>query len=682
MDLATHLGYQYVHGENIGRVEHYTASFIRLIVDTCLFTSLVVPNGSTEGVSKLIRHPNDEKLRSAILNIVGRDFDEIIQRNRLDSMLNGVLLNAAFCLLADKDSFWIQGSVLNSKAPITPLEATANESVRSVMNDLQNTIKHRVDSSWQASQREKILQRSLGQQMWDGLLESFLPPTQMWRYIPSVSMDHFSMATSAIPSFEERYPLLSGFMENENRLELVQCIVPILEWHKLLFSIFQNNELTRDESQKMTNVDVLSRLPTEEEQERGQRVLHNFCKAFNRSFPIVDLIFECNKNVFLTEDGEVDLKMTGTPNPMSPDTPIFFSLPNATKVGKEIDAQAYCTIQLLLYLHRIHEGALGIGNARQEQRGGGGGPAAAAREPQIAPDVILPVVSCDTPTRTLRQKLIFYSRQQYLIPLLTTFSSVKEATLEYDFPAIQNYLRSGVLGGKQSTRLHIKHYQYQGDIRAVGGVSKISSRIPQVPVSDSTMQLIFAEVDTQARIIALMSKLEIVVNFITTVGGSSVKGMELEKILLRDYVIETLQIPAEDWDEASPPTLNEHIRLCHLRSLFMGLEEKMGDNDIPSKYTEDLVPGNRDELQKRLDLDPGNYSRIVLPVLRDLLQTQLSGKAIENELDPGFDLKDMLSLKIDDDDDYAWFDDNFPDGLFEVRHSQALYEFLASRTKS
>ena len=686
MDLATHLGYQFVHGENVGRVEHYTATFIRLIVNSCLFTSLVIPNGSPEGVSKLIRHPNDDKLRNAMMNIVGRDFDDLVQRNRLDSMLTGVLLNAGFCLITDKSKFWIPGNFLCSKEPITPLEKVANEAVRAVMTDIQNTIKHRVDSSWQASQREKILQRSLGQEMWDGLLESFLPPTQIWRYIPPVSMDHFTMATSSIDSFEERYPLLGGFMENENRLELVQCIIAILEWHRLLFSVFQNNELTREQARDITNADVLKRLHTEEEHERGQRVLHNFCKAFNQSFPIVDLIYECKENKFLTENGEVDLSMSGVATPMSPETPIFFSLPNATEAGQGIDTPTYCTIQLLLYLHRIHEGALGIGNERQQRRRreeGGDGPAAAARPgTEIAPDVILPVISCDTPTRTLRQKLILYGRQQDLIPLLTTFSSVKEGTLEYDFPAIQNYLRSGVLGGKQSTRLYIKQYQYQGDLRAIGGVGRINSRVPQSVVSDSILQLILTEVDTQNRITELMSKLEIVVQFVTTVGGSAVRGMELERTMLRDYAIDTLQIPADDWDKAVPASVNEHIRLCHLRSLFMSLEEKMsGTDEVPQMYQEELLPSAKDELLKHLDLNPGNYAKTVVPTLRDFIRNELVGKGVQNPLDPELNFKIIFADKIESDEDYEWFDGHFPD-LFMMKNCVALYDLLASRTKS
>ena len=655
MDLVTHLGYGYVRGEYVQRIEHYTVSFIRLIVHTCLFMSLVLPNGSPEGVSKLFRHPNDEKLRDTMMTVVGRDFDEIIHRNRLDCLLNGVLLNATFYLLTEKASFWVQGSALTSKQPITPLEKVTNESVRHVINDLQTTIQHRIDSSWQSSQRETILQRALGQQIWDELSESDLRPTQMWKYIPSVRLDHFVMSTSGIPSFEERYPLLNGFLENENRFELVQCIVPILEWHNLLFSVFQNTELTRDQAQRITNADVLSLLPTQKEQKRGQRVLRNFCNAFNQAFPIVDLIFECNKNLFLTEDGEVDLKMTGSPNPMTPATPIFFSLPNATKVGKEIDAQAHCTVQLLIYLHRIHEGALAVGG-----------------EPNITA-----VISNNTATHALRQKLIFYTRQQDLIPLLTTFSSPSESSsLQYDFLAIENSLRARVFGGIQRTRLDIKHYQYKGDVRAaVGGMGEIHSQISQVPVSEFIMHLIFTEVNTRACVIALMSKIKIVLQFISTLRKSSVKRLELEKILLRDYATEVLQILPEDWDEVSPPSVNEHIRLCHLQDL----EEKLGvHHEISSNYTEGLVAAHRDELQKHFAVNRGKYLHIVLPVLRDLLQTQLSGKKVENELDPHLDLKEMLELKIDDDDDYGWFDQNFPVGLFEVRHSQAVFDFLSS----
>lgn len=85
--------------------------------------------------------------------------------------------------------------------------------------------------------------------------------------------------------------------------------------------------------------------------EEGQRLLANYCSAFNASFPLVAFLYECNPNPFLTDDGQVDLsggKRGGDDVCMGPHTTVNFSLPTA--FHGETEAAGLCSIRLLTTL--------------------------------------------------------------------------------------------------------------------------------------------------------------------------------------------------------------------------------------------------------------------------------------------------------------------------------------------
>jgi hypothetical protein len=189
------------------------------------------------------------------------------------------------------------------------------------------------------------------------------------------------------------------------------------------------------------------------------------------------------------------------------------------------------------------------------------------------------------------------------------------------------------------------------------------------------MQLICNEVDTHNRIIRLLSNLEVIVNFVTRIGGQQVKEMEIGKTLVMDYALKTLQMDEADWMEASTPTVNEHIRLCHLSNVFMRLQEQMTGSpldDIPDEYRLELEESHKEELRKAIESDQEKFLGIVLPNLHGFLTNRLVGERWDAELP----LKDLLSYVIADNDDADWYDDNFPE-VFSLKHSVSLFQYLS-----
>eukprot|EP00004_Rigifila_ramosa_P001109 TRINITY_DN1107_c0_g1_i3.p1 TRINITY_DN1107_c0_g1~~TRINITY_DN1107_c0_g1_i3.p1 ORF type:complete len:6204 (+),score=1430.96 TRINITY_DN1107_c0_g1_i3:1580-18613(+) len=208
------------------------------------------------------------------------------------------------------------------------------------------------------TQRAAEIRLILGDGAWQRLLESenfATAPSDriLWRKREAVSYAHFQRMYSVLSDAKNEYPLLHAFLAVETTLPIVQYAADILAWHAILFEIFPNNVLTREEAAQITNQQAIERLP-ERDRPQAQAVLARFCEGFNRALPRIEFLYECQANPFRSRDGTaVDLSGTGTGNvQMGPDTPISFSLPSM--VQGETDAQGLCTIQLLNLLQNSH----------------------------------------------------------------------------------------------------------------------------------------------------------------------------------------------------------------------------------------------------------------------------------------------------------------------------------------
>ena len=302
---------------------------------------------------------------------------------------------------------------------------------------------------------------------------------------------------------------------------------------------------------------------------------------------------------------------------MSPDQPVSFSLPRREGVSGETAAPPLCTLRLLEELQAIHNrvverlsvflsaAAAGGGaaaapaagpHAVEETKGDDAPPpgdAAAAAEAPVAAVVaqdaldemgLAPQLSYTTPGRVRRRKLIYYDRRRHLLPLLNVHAVQglgigSGHVLDFDLGKIEAAVAETVLGDKGPIYVAIRNYSYAGEMNKAGRMAKLPSRIPQEPLPPSIIKTIRAEVDTQARLSWLMAQLEGCLNFVLNVGGAAVKAIDGD-VMLRDYVTETLMVPLEEWDRVSTRTLTDNVRLRHLQSLFMSLEESLRGNPV------------------------------------------------------------------------------------------------------
>ena len=196
----------------------------------------------------------------------------------------------------------------------------------------------------------------------------------------------------------------------------------------------------------------------------------------------------------------------------------------------------------------------------------------------------VPRISYSTPSAVRKRRLILYNREMHLLPLLhvhaeQSLSLGNGTVLDYDLAKIEAGLRETVLVDKAPIYTACRIYAYAGDMHKAGRLSALGARIPQDALPPSILTTIRTEVDTQARLTWLMMQLEGCLNFVLNVGGSTVKSIDGNTRLV-DYVTETLMVPLTEWEEYSTNTLSDNVQLRHLQSLFMSLEECLGENPV------------------------------------------------------------------------------------------------------
>jgi len=153
-----------------------------------------------------------------------------------------------------------------------------------------------------------------------------------------------------------------------------------------------------------------------------------------------------------------------------------------------------------------------------------------------------------------------------------------------------------------------------------------------------------------------------------------VQDEEEGDLLLEKYILETLLVEPSRWSELSTPAISQQIKIKHIQSLFMGLEERsMSDplDAVALKYRDSL----EEPLQEALDFIfltlPPTDSSILLTAIRNFATEQLcSGNWSANAI-----LKEYLLYSAPELEECSWFVESFPDVL-ELRHSYALYHKL------
>jgi hypothetical protein len=355
---------------------------------------------------------------------------------------------------------------------------------------------------------------------------------------------------------------------------------------------------------------------------------------------------------------------------MGPAVAVAFSLPSV--IAGEQDANGLCTVQLLNTLADAH-------NELLEQMHVSGGQAG---------DDALMQLSYQTPYEVARRMLISYDPSRNLAPLLVAFRRHDDADADaddadtdaeahamgaFDFGRIERELVHRVLAHARPLAVAAHHFQYRGEVQRTGRLSRLRQRMPQRPLPDAVLTAVWEEVDTQQRASQLLALLEQAIGFLSAPLAPSADAGAAAEQPLGGYVQEALLVSAEAWEELRTPSIERHVRLCHLQSLFMALEEGSPSGALERvslRYREPLTA----ELEAALD-DARLRPATLLPILNDLMLTQLA----EGTWPADAQLKMYLSYADADLADAEWYEAAFPYAL-ELRHTCACYVHVRARS--
>ena len=122
-------------------------------------------------------------------------------------------------------------------------------------------------------------------------------------------------------------------------------------------------------------------------------------------------------------------------------------------------------------------------------------------------------VHAQTPQGLLRRRLITYSQDRDLLPLLFEFSKQSldgDCTdLDYDYGGLESALAGRLLSGKRPLALQVRHYLYAGEARARGGLAALQALVPQAPALPAAVaDALRGELDTREQVVMLLGLLE------------------------------------------------------------------------------------------------------------------------------------------------------------------------------
>jgi hypothetical protein len=406
---------------------------------------------------------------------------------------------------------------------------------------------------------------------------------------------------------------------------------------------------------------------------------------------------------------------TGEPQRMSPETSVLFSLPSM--VAGAQDADGLCTLQLCNVLSAAHNELMDVLLA-----------SSANLMPRAArgTDTALPTISYLSSAEVMREQLLSYSSTRDLLPLLAAHrregahhgagpakvvddddeeegkdeakgkggkgeggkgegkgdggkgdggkvgrkTSPTLPHSSFDLHAIEASLAHSVLGRATQLVVHVHHFEYQGNLLRTGKMSMLKERVPQRPLPPALLQTICLELDTAQLQQALLGLLEQAVAFLSALGQESSAEQPL-----REYVLHTLLVPDEVWKQASSHSVEQHVCLCHVQSLFVALEEGQPDalERVHPKYREPLPAG----LAQVLRADVRLRRSVLLPVLHEFLTTQL----VEGSWPADASLKQYLTFTDPDLEDAEWYAGAFPEQL-SLCHAVALHAALTAADES
>jgi hypothetical protein len=516
----------------------------------------------------------------------------------------------------------------------------------------------------------------------------------LWRSRESISFTSFERAFNLRASNRTSYPVIATVLKYVDSLPLIRYGADILAWQAIVFRVMKADSITRDEASKISNGDIIAKLP-ESERANATQVLQKYCIAFNATIAIGSskdnraILRECAENIFISrETGAVDLSCAGLNDSMSPDTSIAFTLPSTLKERNEfLDPRALCTVFILSTIQDLQKNIVDAllnpplpeENATAEDGVGGGG-ISSTESLLVKPNAAsanfkVPTTTYMTPYGLICRRLMSFHRESQLMPSVYTYAKQntdfgRGQLLGFDFQRIEADLRDELLPSAQYFALAIREFAFKGEITSTGALSALSQRIAQEDLPPSVLDQIWEEIDTETRLLMLEQQLEECVAFIGSAGSAGRLNGDTK---LASFVLDTLLIDESRWAEMACPTVTNAVCLRHIKAVINGINERKnsGDvfHDLPSMYREELSEAQLEALRKCAQ-SAGNLQMLVTALFDFIMMLKTASYNFDAYIFANlFDIGDGSLY------DEQWYHDSFPRDIMNTQ-SYATYTAL------
>jgi hypothetical protein len=651
---------------------------LRCIVHGVLSLSCAL--GNSEKVQKLIGYTSPDQCADHCVEMFEKDWEACKKSAGLNNEQFGVFLSNVLDLARSSSS--MMKSMSSHRTLKTPSDREAFERAfgKDCIKPLVRgeRVKQNIDifqakvAEFCPLDQKSVVMNMVGQEIFNEIAHH--RPTgyltlerQLLRYTTPITYDGFIRAYKMNPDNKERCPTLSIIFDHVEDLAVCKYFPSVLAWHGILFEALRDG-ISREDASKLTNGAAIEMLP-QRRQDEAKRIFEEFAEGFNLCMPKVKTILECETNKFTIWKDEKTGKTFDHRIDMGLDQSVTFSLPNErAHVG-------CCTMRLLEMFTKAHNNVI-------EKY------AETMQEDTIfhaSKNKEMPFVDLRTPIATLRNRIIDFSQETHLLPLILTFNTQSleyehGEEVSYDVERVEQVLTNQLLKDKSPINIAVRRFEYRGEAQetalldglvvALGGTSE--------DLSEEVKQTIIAELDTQYRTRQLLNFLEGAIEFIIAVSKGHSKGHKdtnLGSTPLQQYATDVMMVAPEKWDQLASPTLSESVCLCHLQNLFLMLEEELTGSfldKIRPRYKQPLTTAQREDLlvaQLKFDVPT------IVIGLRSLLRKTCLG---DTGPDPDTVLRDYLDYAEVDDtsfDEMEDYDENFPRSCL-FKNALAVYQLL------
>jgi RZ type zinc finger domain/AAA domain (dynein-related subfamily) len=473
----------------------------------------------------------------------------------------------------------------------------------------------------------------------------FKTSAALWNFRKPFELADFRNAMMMDQKHNDKYPLLYGFLDKEDRFRALRHLPGAVEFVMLMHDR-HNRRIDWDGARQTTIGDVLKDVPDR----------RRWLRAFADFKVLWDLLWNPG---YVERDGCLIIPQSFIDAKLSHDTPISFCLPHEANEG-------ICPQALLSFAGQLHNGFLEVVGQLLLLRGEELGNRGDATDSQLSSK--------------------YFTNAHALLYNFSEFSQFVEKQcvhnmrggVEFDFASAEQFLLHNYFIGKPIINLELPMMQYS-NVVGTASTDVLKQKVRQEVLPKDVCDSILRELGSMAVARSCMELLETCISFLQATGGGLVQQLDIGEISLGDYAKDVLLMKDADFGSA---TVGRELKLKHIVSLHSLLQDFTTFDPtalVHEKYKRELTMDEKQLASLNEQLDHLNaYMPLILSAMKSYMPALAESNTGDDQI-----IKDNLGYKEAEGidgflADESWYMDHFPAGV-TMSNFVALYKHIQAR---